>query len=420
MEPYTKTRPHGYIRRPYAAYIRGAPGGPANFTKVNWNVVNVQDVLSGEKNPRWRAAVRAGTQAGTNLTATRVTVESTPTSATFSRVRNGGTDTLLRRCQYDFLSLGQMSCGDVPFSLKQIALGKFYSKVQDHITPIKGGTILGELVKTVRTLKRPLESMDKLIRDYGRKVKPLTQRGRRGLSNHGRREVHHRINEAYLKFTYGWTPLASDVRSLFKYSSRSDVYSHVKMIWTNEESEVATQYSEVGGINQDVECGDLWAVGGDEETHYQCKVRGVARAAVDASPAKNVAADFGVLPRQWAPTIWEVLPFSFLVDYFSNVGDVVNALSVPRASISWIVATDRTHRRLTSNGRAHVGNSWTQASGTCSHTVHSYKVVRTVYDGSWLPIPMLALQMPNLKQSLNSLSLALAFVRGITLPLPTS
>jgi hypothetical protein len=418
-EPYLKSRPHGYIRRPYAAYIRGAPGGPNNFTKVNFDTVSALDELFGYRNPAWKSQIRSGSQAGTYMIATRVTVESTPTEATFTRPRSGGTDTLLRRCQYDFLSVGQMSAGSVPFSLKQLALGRFYSRVMDVVSPIKGGTILGELVKTVRTLKRPLQSMNEHLRKYDRRIQPILRRARKPDRGYTREKQVHDLNQAYLGFTYGWTPAALDVVSLLNYAKRTDVCTDTEIVRVSEKSEVSTQYSETGGINQDSVCGDLWAVGGHELTKYHCKVKGVVSTFADTGPLRGVATDFGVLPNQWAPTIWELLPWSFMVDYFSNVGDIVNALSTPRSRIRWAIATDRSHRKLTSIGRAHVGNSWTTASGTCQHTVHSYKVERTCYDGNSLPIPVLAFQMPSLKQTLNTLSIALSLVRGrqITGPL---
>jgi hypothetical protein len=34
--------------------------------------------------------------------------------------------------------------------------------------------------------------------------------------------------------------------------------------------------------------------------------------------------------------IWELTPWSFIIDYFTNVGDLVNAVSFPKAAIKWV------------------------------------------------------------------------------------
>jgi hypothetical protein len=42
-----------------------------------------------------------------------------------------------------------------------------------------------------------------------------------------------------------------------------------------------------------------------------------------------VLRDFGIHPLQdFVPTVWELMPWSFLVDYFSNVGDVLSGCFV--------------------------------------------------------------------------------------------
>lgn len=45
------------------------------------------------------------------------------------------------------------------------------------------------------------------------------------------------------------------------------------------------------------------------------------------SDADLVRDMLGLHPRALLPTLWEVIPFSFLVDYFSNVGDILNSVS---------------------------------------------------------------------------------------------
>jgi len=51
------------------------------------------------------------------------------------------------------------------------------------------------------------------------------------------------------------------------------------------------------------------------------------------------------------PTLWEILPWSFVVDYFTNAGDVINAYSTLSSSIAWRSQVARSVRTVTYSGR---------------------------------------------------------------------
>ena len=53
---------------------------------------------------------------------------------------------------------------------------------------------------------------------------------------------------------------------------------------------------------------------------------------------------FGFTIDSWAPTAWELLPWSFLIDYFTNIGDVISAGTVSRSSLAWSRRTQVTYQ----------------------------------------------------------------------------
>jgi hypothetical protein len=61
----------------------------------------------------------------------------------------------------------------------------------------------------------------------------------------------------------------------------------------------------------------------------------------------SVPQTLGLLPEDWAPTLYELFPFSFVLDYFLQVGDLVNAMSFRRSRIIWGTSTQRTFTRRT-------------------------------------------------------------------------
>jgi hypothetical protein len=46
--------------------------------------------------------------------------------------------------------------------------------------------------------------------------------------------------------------------------------------------------------------------------------------------------------RSFVPTVWELVPYSFIVDYFSNVGDCLMALGVDTSGVTGLWRTEIT------------------------------------------------------------------------------
>jgi hypothetical protein len=48
---------------------------------------------------------------------------------------------------------------------------------------------------------------------------------------------------------------------------------------------------------------------------------------------------FGFTPSELVPTAWELLPWSFLVDYFVNVGDVLSSAVTASSNVNFVNKT---------------------------------------------------------------------------------
>lgn len=66
------------------------------------------------------------------------------------------------------------------------------------------------------------------------------------------------------------------------------------------------------------------------EVRYYGKVR----LPVDQFP--RIQSLFGFSQMDVLPTVWELIPWSFLADYFSNIGNVLAAWSFDQASLEWV------------------------------------------------------------------------------------
>jgi hypothetical protein len=50
---------------------------------------------------------------------------------------------------------------------------------------------------------------------------------------------------------------------------------------------------------------------------------------------KSIPSTFGLLPERFLPTVWELIPYSFVADYFINVGDIISSYAFHRENIAF-------------------------------------------------------------------------------------
>jgi hypothetical protein len=48
---------------------------------------------------------------------------------------------------------------------------------------------------------------------------------------------------------------------------------------------------------------------------------------------------FGFMPEEFVSTVWNLLPWSFLSDYFVNIGDILEATFFDSSGITWTAKT---------------------------------------------------------------------------------
>jgi hypothetical protein len=69
-------------------------------------------------------------------------------------------------------------------------------------------------------------------------------------------------------------------------------------------------------------------------TETAVRYYGAVRCRVDTFTS-SLAEETGVRVRDFAPALWEWIPYSFLVDYFTNIGDLIEAAAFPKSDIAW-------------------------------------------------------------------------------------
>lgn len=234
------------------------------------------------------------------------------------------------------------------------ALSGFASKVRGAQTSFNGGVFMGELAETVRMMKSPARALRRGLDNYlltlekrKRTVSGISARAR-GNRRVAHRHVNNMIQDTWLEASFGWIPLLNDIDDAAKAASEIITYkAPIKVVQEEAQSEFQGQSDQnMGPFSL-----GTGTVSGSSSTGVELSVRykGGVKCNVDGSP--SIPQTLGLNLGSFLPTVWELVPYSFLVDYFSNVGDIVNSLSVTRADLSWVCRTDRKVATLTCTSR---------------------------------------------------------------------
>lgn len=243
-------------------------------------------------------------------------------------------------------------------------------------------------------------SIMKLITAVG-----LAKGVRRSVKRRQIRRYQQQIDSLWLEYRYGWSPLVYDIQGTMKalYSTFKEYYT-ARGYAKNSVSEVTT--ANVGST--DPSTGTPWTV--LRTKTYTANVRGYVLYKVDSGYLLPGKLGLLALPE----TIWEVVPFSFVVDWFVRVGDWLAAIT-PKVGINiimqgytvekWVTCT----RQITATSPSSAW-SWSGVVGLSDYTWDMSKQRLTTL--SIPPVPPVNVQY-NVKRTLDSLALLLQQIKRV-------
>jgi hypothetical protein len=242
-----------------------------------------------------------------------------------------------------------------------IALGQLYRKIDSELTAINSSAVVAEFRDVLRQFGRPF----KAIVDLTHKRLNLLAKARKGLKGNltVRRDSYQKIvADTYLEYAFGLAPLISDTKSIAEalarynfestdeyqndeftghYQRRSKVTgsgSTTKSQFTMEDPNIISSSYLVYKTNSRTIT--------EYRVRYTCGLSSSPIAAYGTNA--RLIQVLGFEPRHWLPAVWEAVPWSFLIDYFTNVGDILQATATNTAGVTWIskAVTTRTTRHV--------------------------------------------------------------------------
>jgi hypothetical protein len=228
------------------------------------------------------------------------------------------------------------------------ARARFVARAKYLQSPFQGGVFVGELKETIELVVHPAKTLFRgLTSEY------LTKAGKTRLrffknrkpTKSGIRKASQAITDLWLEYAYGVRPLTADIlggtEALMRLILKRGDYEAVN---AQDEDESPVSMS-----------GEILASTNNLDWKYVRKV--VDKVSIRLEGAVHTASQQTSTPFvrellsfNWSdliPTIWELIPGSFLVDYFTNIGEGVAAASFCDSSLIWASQTLRTVRTET-------------------------------------------------------------------------
>lgn len=320
------------------------------FPILDFNRKVLTRTRSGDRNPFWRKQVKAQTNAGTQMTGIIDTIEAT-SGYCEHQFLHPVTGELSKSFSNGYLAVGLMQAMWNPTIASTLAdnraMQSYLKSVKSTQRSFSGLTFLGELRETLRMIRKPGEGLRHLLENYLLDVKKRKRlakddAARRKLRGRKKREAEDvwkkDLSSMWLEHSFGWTPLVHDIEDAVNAYERA----RDRRLGSNQRavSGYGSEMKETPGKNlfddfrnhpPAVIISDSWYKGVERA---EVKYRGMVKVDNTAIPIQN-AKLFGLTPAEFIPTAWELLPWSFLIDYFTNIGDVLENMITDTSSLAW-------------------------------------------------------------------------------------
>jgi hypothetical protein len=385
--------------------------------------------FSGDDRPNWRSVIASRGNATNSAVASRKTVEVGSCSFNLAAYRyrfdGGGGNPPVPPTLKNYRTEKSVGTGFPAFppdfggsvpnpKALDMAIARFVSNARSRMSPAQGGVILGEIRETLHGIRHPADALQRRLRSYLSTVK---KRGR-GLRNASTSKKNAVVSQTWLEYSFGWKPLLFDIRNSAE--ALAQIMTGVRSL-----EPVRAQGSTRDNYVDDYDAGTIGFSFGSlsyraravRETHAY--LYGAVDTSIDGN-MPTVSSAFGLRPHDIIPTIWELIPYSFVVDYFSNIGDIISCATFATNYLAWwgsSVTTEVTSETLDFHDTTsyfQIPNSLT-TTGSCSGS--GTKIKHKSFSRVLNPIlvPSVHFRIPGVPSSYFNLAALIAQARSIRL-----
>lgn len=338
---------------------------PNNYTRFGTVVRNGPSVLpgftAGTSLPGWKKVIASGLNATTPLLVDRFTLlDAKPLDVKIDvNLHITPTwiiDTAKRPIDGYPSDLGSGDFGhlvsSVPPEAEAQALTRILSKIRQESYGANGMLFLGELSETIRMLRNPLNAAQQMVskyvntlettRDYVRKhYRRRPREARRTFRERRMNAVKNGMSGSWLELQFGMIPLVSDVKDILGTALElaSGRYNRKRLQSRSAEFKYANESYSTNPVQTCILHDSRKTSVTTANVQYVCGMN--SELAAPTSLMEEARKRMGFSFQNFVPTIYELIPWSFLIDYFVNLGDIIEAACTDTSSVAWISKTVR-------------------------------------------------------------------------------
>lgn len=400
-KPTTVSHPR-VVYRTYTRIQKFEKQPGSNSTLYGSTPYSWTDTRTGSNLPGWRARVARNQDATTTFTGSKQKI-----------TKRYGMYSISYRTNVDG-DVSKQFYGDIAYCDAPAIVGistteadnkakaKFVKKAIEAQQSFNGAGFAAELGETLHMIGRPMTAIKNFSRSFCDTMNiGINRMGNTFSKNLTRKQRIARLgdflSQAWLTKSFGIDPFLQDMDDAVKTLAQSQI-EHRKSVETLRSRSKTETFSKTGvsthpGSPSLIYSRWTTATTLTAEVVYRGAI--VRRFRSDRLPDYNEI--FGLRARDIVPGIWQGIPWSWLVDYVTNVDDILTAYSFNRADLAWCNKTVRKHgvtkclpildvqeskRQVQLLGGGYWYGSSTSAS---SFQQEKWDVVRQSYTGSFVP-----------------------------------
>jgi hypothetical protein len=310
-----------YVRN-YQSYSEGVLVTNPKYTEL-YNYTDFVEKAGAL--PHYRKLIATGQCATTSLWGVRYELQKRDGFVSYLQERNNNELNPANYPNLEYVSSGPIcylappAAGAMPRNTSYVrasnqALKKYYEHIAQVESSFKGMVFTGELRESLHMIKSPAASLRKGVGAY------LTH-----LKRYGKRIPFKRrpkfVRDTWLEYSFGWKPLINDVDSAIKAFYSSDLVRPILQMVSGKGQDV---YSQDNGHFTGSNGPSNWTYGLRHQEEFFVRYYGVYQSTGQGVPDNH---HYGFRPSEIIPTVWELIPYSFLVDYFTNIGAIISSWS---------------------------------------------------------------------------------------------
>lgn len=204
---------------------------------------------------------------------------------------------------------------------------------------------MGEFGETLSILRSPLRRVPRLIDRYLRKV----ERKMKLAKKKGRYITIDELNGLYLGWYLAIAPLIGEIESYAEAIASAELKERL----TEVQCTLAMAPRAATSVTSGTASGKPFTRVNVDKLEMSIRAKSGIRISLDSDASsrflKAVNLDGREILSRWAPSAWELLPFSFVLDYFGNFAEVIESRYSTRADVAW---TSMMVREIATSSRA--------------------------------------------------------------------